>query len=82
MSATEFQVFLPTVIRTIALSDKSSSKEGSARQEGSSQDLALPSELHLTTVSLVVLSKTVLTDQEALWIAYSKLQKLLEGVEE
>ena len=82
MSAIEYQVALPTVIRTIMIFDKSSSKEGSVQLGESSPDSERPNELHLTTVSLVALSPTVLTDQEALWIAYNKLRKHLGEGEE
>jgi hypothetical protein len=75
--ATEYQVFLPTVIRTIALLGKFSSTENSAQPDEFSPGSEPPNELHLTTVSCQVLSKTVLTDQEALWIACNKLRKRL-----
>ena len=81
MSVTEFQASLPTVTRTIVISDRLCSMEGSVQQGEFLQDLAQLNELHLTTVSLVVLTKTVLTDQEALWTAFNKLQKHLDVVE-
>ena len=75
MSQIVWQVYSLTVTRTIEHLDRYFSRAGLAQLDASLQDSELPSVLHLTTVSLVVRSKTPLTDQEALWIAFNRLPK-------
>src|SRR5262252_2732294 len=82
MSATGWQAFLPTVTNITEKQDRYFLKVDLAPQGESLQGSELQSELHLTTVSFQVLSKTPLTAREALWIAYNKLPKPSDAAEE